>query len=80
MYSLDRPKRYTARYHRIRRTGWLLSSMAPENIAKGKTALATLGNDREREEAEDCARALVKLYTTDGSVAAREAYIGHQYV
>lgn len=60
----------------VERAGWLLASLSPANISKGKRLIAAL-SDNDRGAAERHARKLVSVYTTCGCA---EAYQDHAYV
>lgn len=64
--------------NKIAHTAWLLASLAPSNLAKGRAMLDHAPDD-ERIAAEHQARTLVALYISEGSDAAGAAYADHPY-
>lgn len=58
--------------------GWLLASLAPENVAKGERLLAQL-DARQRPRAIAYARHCVAEYLTEGGPGMRQAYANHKY-
>lgn len=67
----------TAMEYRTEHTGWLLASLSPANVAKGRRQLGKLPQANQHE-AEIHARHLVSLYAGQSTEAAA-SYAGHDY-